>query len=57
MVFLLWITIFVRSIPAFIDGSLFKAPYVPDTPPPKKGDVEKNGGLGSHGTSASTVAL
>ena len=55
--FLLWITIFVRSIPAFIDGSLFKAPYVPDTPPPKKGDVEKNGGLGSHGTSASTVAL
>jgi hypothetical protein len=28
VVFGLWVWIFTRSIPAFIDGSLFKAPYV-----------------------------
>ncbi|KAI0081901.1 hypothetical protein K474DRAFT_1586835 [Panus rudis PR-1116 ss-1] len=33
IVFLLWITIFARSIPPFIDGSLFKAPYVSDDEP------------------------
>jgi len=30
VVFSLWLWMFTRSIPAFIDGSLFKAPYVPD---------------------------
>lgn len=30
VVLLLWIWMFVRSIPGFIDGSLFKAAYVPD---------------------------
>lgn len=30
VVFSLWLWIFARSIPAFIDGSLFKAPYVPE---------------------------
>ena len=58
IVFLLWITVFLRSIPAFIDGSMFKAPYVPDEPAPsKKGvfDPEKMEGFGSHATSAATV--
>lgn len=34
---------FTRSIPAFIDGSLFKAPYVPDEPDRRKSvsEVEK----------------
>ncbi|CAL1707088.1 unnamed protein product [Somion occarium] len=32
IVFLLWITVFFRSIPSFIDGSMFKAPYVVDPP-------------------------
>ncbi len=32
VVFTLWIVIFVRSIPSFIDGSMFKAPYVIDGP-------------------------
>ena len=30
VVFSLWLWMFTRSIPAFIDGSLFKAPCVPD---------------------------
>jgi len=30
LVFVLWGTIFLRSVPAFIDGSLFKAPCLPD---------------------------
>lgn len=30
LVFLLWSAIFLRSIPAFIDGSLFQAPCLPD---------------------------
>lgn len=30
VVFSLWLWIFTRSIPAFIDGSLFKAPYILD---------------------------
>ncbi|KAI1793468.1 voltage-dependent anion channel, partial [Ganoderma leucocontextum] len=29
-VFLLWLTVFIRSIPSFIDGSMFDAPCVPD---------------------------
>lgn len=32
IVFTLWIIIFIRSIPSFIDGSMFKAPYVIDGP-------------------------
>jgi hypothetical protein len=34
---------FTRSIPAFIDGSLFKAPYVPEEPDRRKtiSEVEK----------------
>ncbi|PSS37815.1 hypothetical protein PHLCEN_2v283 [Hermanssonia centrifuga] len=32
VVFTLWIVIFIRSIPSFIDGSMFKAPYVIDGP-------------------------
>lgn len=56
----LWFVVFLRSIPTFIDGSIFKAPYVPDNFIPKNGriqhDAEKN--LGSEDTSAaSTMAL
>ncbi|EKM54267.1 uncharacterized protein PHACADRAFT_258005 [Phanerochaete carnosa HHB-10118-sp] len=36
VVFTLWLTVFVRSIPSFIDGSMFKAPYVIDGPTPKE---------------------
>lgn len=32
VVFLLWIVVFVRSVPAFIDGSMFKSPYAIDMP-------------------------
>lgn len=32
VVFSLWLWIFTRSIPAFVDGSLFKSPYVPEDP-------------------------
>ena len=32
IVFGLWTVVFVRSIPSFIDGSMFKAPYVIDGP-------------------------
>ena len=55
--FILWITVFLRSIPAFIDGSMFKAPYVPDELPAAKKvyDPEKLDGFGSHNPSASTV--
>jgi len=31
---------FTRSIPAFIDGSLFKAPYVPDEPSRRRSVLE-----------------
>ncbi|TBU49462.1 voltage-dependent anion channel [Dichomitus squalens] len=58
VVFLLWITVFLRSIPAFIDGSMFKAPYVPDqgaTGTKVTFDPEK--GLGSNPNSSSTVLL
>ena len=43
VVFTLWMWMFTRSIPAFIDGSLFKAPYVPDKPNRRKSilDIEK----------------
>jgi len=45
VVFGLWLWMFTRSIPAFIDGSLFKAPYVPDEPNRRKSisEVEKGG--------------
>ncbi|KAI0769777.1 voltage-dependent anion channel [Trametes elegans] len=59
VVFILWLTVFLRSIPSFIDGSMFKAPYVPNLAAPpvrKQTDAEK--GLGdSHAASESTVAL
>lgn len=56
----LWFVVFLRSIPTFIDGSIFKAPYVPDNFIPKnrrmQNEAEKN--LGSEDTSAtSTMAL
>ena len=65
VVFLLWITVFVRSIPAFIDGSIFKAPYVPEEPSlsaaasgnNKNGTFDPEKGFGSQATSSSTVAL
>lgn len=43
VVFSLWLWMFTRSIPAFIDGSLFKAPYLPDGSSRRKSisDVEK----------------
>jgi len=55
VVLLLWIWMFVRSIPAFIDGSLFKAPYVPDAPIQNSslGDTEKSGDTNS---APSTIA-
>ena len=34
---------FTRSVPAFIDGSLFKAPYVPEEPDRRKTIVEEEG--------------
>ena len=45
VVFSLWLWMFTRSIPAFIDGSLFKAPYVPEEPNRRKSisEVEKGG--------------
>ncbi|KAI0743597.1 voltage-dependent anion channel [Daedaleopsis nitida] len=60
VVFLLWITVFIRSIPSFIDGSMFKAPYVPDelvAPAGDKGKFDAEKGFGSQATSSSTVAL
>ncbi|KAI0745700.1 voltage-dependent anion channel [Earliella scabrosa] len=58
VVFILWLTVFVRSIPSFIDGSMFKAPYVPDeVVPPKSQPEDAEKGLGSQATSSSTVAL
>ena len=40
IVFSLWLWMFTRSIPAFIDGSLFKASYVPDEPNRKRSIIE-----------------
>ncbi|CDO69365.1 hypothetical protein BN946_scf184961.g7 [Trametes cinnabarina] len=67
VVFLLWVTVFARSIPSFIDGSMFKAPYVPDVVEPSKGkhiDVEKGFNTlpprepwKNHASSSETVAL
>ncbi|KAI8972219.1 voltage-dependent anion channel [Trametes punicea] len=66
VVFLLWITVFLRSIPSFIDGSMFKAPYVPDlveSAPSKRVDVEKGfnkphpTSFENHASSSETVAL
>ena len=51
---------FTRSIPAFIDGSLFKAPYLPDEPNRRKSisEVEKGdtpvGGGGNPATDVET---
>lgn len=48
IVFTLWLVVFTRSIPSFIDGSMFKAPYVPDLGLPLPGstasDLEKHNG-------------
>ena len=57
IVFFLWIAVFLRSIPAFIDGSMFMAPYVPAAPEPAKKmvfDPEKLDGFGSHANFPST---
>jgi len=40
VVFTLWLWMFTRSVPAFIDGSLFKAPYVPDEPNRRRSILE-----------------
>jgi tellurite resistance protein TehA-like permease len=49
IVFTLWVTVFIRSIPSFIDGSMFKAPYVIDPPekPASSIDLEKTGPSGT----------
>lgn len=61
VVFLLWLTVFVRSIPSFIDGSMFKAPYVPDEGAVpvavNKLPFDQEKALGSNPASSSTVAL
>ncbi|KAI0821619.1 voltage-dependent anion channel [Trametes gibbosa] len=57
VVFLLWITIFIRSIPSFIDGSMFKAPYVPDLEAPQAKTIDAEKGFNDNTASASTVAL
>lgn len=61
IVFTLWLVVFTRSIPSFIDGSMFKAPYVPDLLPfigESTTDLEKdkvNGNaLDGHLTGSST---
>ena len=44
IVFSLWLCVFIRSIPSFIDGSMFKAPYIIDGPGAKEiptFDIEK----------------
>ncbi|KAI9068272.1 hypothetical protein FKP32DRAFT_1600624 [Trametes sanguinea] len=49
VVFLLWISVFTRSIPSFIDGSMFKAPYVPDLVDPGKGkNIDEEKGFNNH---------
>nr|VWP00257.1 Mitochondrial division protein 1 [Ganoderma boninense] len=61
IVFLLWLTVFVRSIPSFIDGSMFKAPYVPDEGAvpvaANKLPFDQEKALGSKPASSSTVVL
>ncbi|KAI0696721.1 voltage-dependent anion channel [Cytidiella melzeri] len=49
VVFTLWVTVFIRSIPAFIDGSMFKAPYVIDNivQPALPFDLERTGSVPS----------
>ncbi|KIP11622.1 hypothetical protein PHLGIDRAFT_515202 [Phlebiopsis gigantea 11061_1 CR5-6] len=42
IVFSLWVAVFIRSIPSFIDGSMFKAPYVIDGPAIPTFDIERN---------------
>lgn len=57
IVFALWITVFIRSIPSFIDGSLFKAPYVIDGPAATSiptFDIEKTNGSRSSDSGSST---
>lgn len=51
VVFSLWLVVFVRSIPSFIDGSMFKAPYVIDGPASiPQFDIEKNQAQNSSST-------
>ena len=47
VVFSLWLWMFTRSIPAFIDGSLFKAPYLPDEPNRRRSISETEKGRGT----------
>lgn len=58
VVFSLWLWIFARSIPVFIDGSLFKAPYVPEEPTWRKPTLEVEKGretlVGGHTDSLSS---
>ncbi|KAM5545408.1 hypothetical protein V8D89_001021 [Ganoderma adspersum] len=61
-VILLWLTVFVRSIPSVIDGSVFNAPCIPDegTMPVevKKLPFDQEKALGRNpGSSESTVVL
>ena len=53
IVFLLWITISARTIPALIDGSIFNAPCIAAAPASANVDLE--GGLNSCETSGQGV--
>jgi tellurite resistance protein TehA-like permease len=57
VVFSLWLWIFVRSIPGFIDGSLFMAPYVPENPNRRKSILDaEEGQVSQVGDSRNSVA-
>jgi len=47
VVFSLWLWMMTRSIPAFIDGSLFKAPYIPEETNRRKSISETEKGEGT----------
>ena len=58
IVFSLWLVVFIRSIPSFLDGSMFKAPYVIDGPTAREiptFDIEKNERQPQAGTSSDTL--
>ena len=53
------IVVFIRSIPSFIDGSMFKAPYVIDGPAAREiptFDIEKSSTPSTPGTSTPAIA-
>jgi len=54
--FALWLFVFIRSIPSFIDGSMFKAPYVPDFPSSEQEDNILNIARQDGARTPSTVA-